>query len=446
MKIFLDTLGCPKAQVDAERILHYLLQEGNTQVTEPEAADAIIVNTCGFIEAAKQESINTILEYAEVKQSRPDMKLIVSGCLSERYGKDLQELIPEIDNLTGVRDPASIVNVLQSDYHPDTPQPYTDTVGNSDRELAFSGLYTAYLKISEGCNRRCSFCAIPGIRGPLRSRQPQDILAELDFLLSQGIKEIILIGEDLCSYGEDFQENTDLIGLLEQILERDVPWVRLLYLFPHPIIDRLTPLMQKHPRLCRYLDLPLQHSSPSILRQMSRPGDASAYLDILNRLRAQVPDLAIRSTFIIGFPGETEQDIDNLEHFLREAGMDRVGFFAYSDEEGTPAYLLPHKVKPALTAKRMERLMQCQADISREKLSARVTQSLICINDGISEELDGKVYLLCRSQYDAPEIDGCIWIDQASLGADSEYLSLFRARITGVKDANDLWGEFLSEI
>ncbi len=440
MKIFLDALGCPKALVDAERMLHSLRTADNSITSDPDEADAIIVNTCGFIDDAKQESINAILTYAEMKKSRPELKLIVTGCLTERYDLEIRKLIPEIDTIMGVRNPSIISEAIHSTQTSLIDQgDFKDTKGSSDRDLVFSGMNYAYLKISEGCDRRCSFCAIPGIRGNLRSRPIEDILTEASFLLDQGVQEIILIGEDLCSYGDDLDSATNLIILLENLLSLPIPWVRLLYLFPHPILREIAVLMTRYPNLCHYIDIPLQHASPAVLQAMNRPGDHSQYLAMLREMREIVPDLAIRSTFIIGFPGETQKDVDLLSDFLIEARLNRVGFFLYSDEEGTGAFSLPGKINHKQAQKRMDQLMLLQSSISKDLLSLQLGRILDCINDGIMEEWEGRSYLICRSRFDAPDIDGAIWVE---INAEEfESLTLFPVMVTGIKDQNDLWGK-----
>ncbi len=441
MRFFYDALGCPKALVDAEKMVHHLISDGNTLTHDPEEADAIIINTCGFIETAKQESINTILDYAGLKEKNPELKIIVSGCLSERYKGQLKELIPEIDNLLGVRDPSLINQALHSSFQGKMLDDgrFHDVQENDSRDLVFSGMNYAYLKISEGCDRACSFCAIPGIRGPLRSRSVEQIMQEARTLLAQGVKEIILIGEDLCAYGDDLDGSTGLIPLLENLLSLEIPWLRLMYLFPHPILKDIALLMKKYPNLCPYIDMPLQHASPSVLEKMHRPGGADQYLKMFQEIREIIPHISLRSAFIIGFPGESSQDVEVLAQFLKDARIDRVGFFTYSDEEDTKAYSMTPKISSLEIEKRLKYLAGVQQEISATLLEKYMGRTLICINDGIMSEQDGKVYHQLRSQHEAPEIDGVILVpgDQINMEEDD----FIKVKIHSVFNAYDLLGD-----
>ncbi|OHD54528.1 MAG: ribosomal protein S12 methylthiotransferase RimO [Spirochaetes bacterium GWF1_51_8] len=443
MKVFFDALGCPKALVDAEKIASIVQGAEHEIVLSPDDAQVVIVNTCGFIEQAKQESIDTILSYAELKKQRPDLKLIVSGCLTERYRNDLAESIPEIDSMIGVRDISKILKAIaeQSRDILDSGE-YREHDFDGSRTGLFSGMNYAYLKISEGCARQCSFCAIPAIRGKLRSRTIEDILNEARFLRENwGTEELILISEDTSFYGIDLYGEKSIIKLLEKLLEIDFHWIRLMYLFPDPVVEEIAVLMKREPRICRYIDIPLQHASAKILASMNRPGNAEEYLEMIGRVRDTVPEISIRSAFITGYPGETEEDHDILKKFLSGAALDRVGFFEYSDEEGTPAFDIGNKVPKRTAAKRTAELMGLQEKISIARLERRIGRVLECVNDGSSVEETGDTTLILRSEYDAPEIDGSVIVKTQSGITQEE--SFFNVRITGVIAPHDLQGEIV---
>ena len=437
MKFFFDALGCPKALVDAEKMIARLIEDGHEQVFLPEEADAVVVNTCGFIESAKQESVDTILEYAELKKQKK-LRLIVTGCLSERYAGELSNSIPEIDSMLGVRNPALISKTFSDSETQDILDrgEYKD-LSLSDRSLSFSGINTAYLKISEGCNRACAFCAIPGIRGAQRCRTLEDILNEARFLQENGIGELIVIGEDVTAYRGLSGEN--LIDVLDALNKLDFHWIRLMYLFPGDFMNEIIDYMAAHPKICSYIDIPLQHASAEILKAMNRQGNAESYLEMINTARGKIPDIAIRSTFIVGFPGESESDVEILADFLKKARLDRVGFFAYSDEEGTPAYDMMPKIKKHEIENRIVYLSEIQAEISRKNLSKRTGRVEECVNDGIVAKENGVAYHLLRSRSEAPEVDGVIKVptDQRP---DFQFTDV---KITAVSEEHDLEGVFV---
>jgi len=374
--------------VDAEKIASIVQNNDHEIVLSPGEAEVIIVNTCGFIDTAKQESINSILEYTEMKKDTPDLKIIVSGCLTERYRNELTKSIPEIDSMIGVRDIGKILDAIarKSEDILDNGE-YREYEFDGARTALFSGSHFAYLKISEGCARQCAFCAIPSIRGPLRSRSIDDILNEAKFLREEwDVRELILVSEDTSAYGQDRYGKQSIIDLLEKLIVMDFDWIRLLYLFPDGIVDEISELMSRSDKICRYFDMPLQHASARILRAMNRSGDAGTYLSMIERIRAKIPDAAIRSAFIVGFPEEDENDHAALAEFLKQARFDRVGFFEYSDEEGTPAYEMKGKVPAKVVRRRIEELSRIQEDISAERLGKRVGMTLKCINDGMVME------------------------------------------------------------
>lgn len=409
MKIFFDSLGCPKALVDAEKMSYLIEKEGHTLVNSTDEAEAIIVNTCGFIETAKKENIEAILNYAELKKEKPFLKIIVSGCLSERYREEILKAIPEIDAAIGVRDFTKIVEALSKKNRKkllDEGENRNDAFF-PERSLNFSGLNYAYLKISEGCNKKCSFCAIPAIRGKQRSRPIDNILKEADFLLSNGIREIILIAEDTSSYGIDIYGERKLSELLKRLNSMDFDWIRVMYLYPDESLLSTVEAISSLSKVCNYIDIPLQHVNKDVLTSMNREGSLDDYLLLIEKVRKINPDMAIRSSFIVGYPLETESAFNELKFFLKEAKLNRVGFFEFSREEGTQAYNIKPLFKKGVVKERIKEITQIQSDISKELLRKYIGRNLKCIFDGAISEDDGEI-LLFRTEYDAPEIDGAV--------------------------------------
>ncbi len=384
MKVFFDSLGCPKALVDAERMCFFIEKEGHVFVSTPEEADAIVINTCGFIEKAKRENIETILLYAALKKKKPSLKLVVSGCLSERYRLKLLETIPEIDSALGVRDFSMITEALKKNKNNKLLDEgdFKDMSFVSERTLNFSGLNYAYLKISEGCDRRCSFCAIPFIRGKQRSRKIEDIMKEAEFLREKGVEELIIVSEDNSLYGTDIYGKRKLNELLKALSSLDFGWIRVMYLFPDEYIYEIASTIVDFKNICRYVDIPLQHVSRKILFSMNRAGGYDEYLEMISKIRKIDSEFSIRTSFIVGYPGEDEEDFKELKSFLAEAKINRVGFFEYSDEEGTETFKLYPKVKKAIVRKRQRELMKIQRNISRENLKNYVGKKLKCVFDG----------------------------------------------------------------
>lgn len=412
------SLGCPKNLVDSEVMMGVLRRHGFQLTSDPERADVVVVNTCGFIDTAKQESIDTILEMAELKKSGSLEKLIVAGCLVERYRNDLQREIPEIDAVLGTSqleqiaeacsDPASFGRQESANAGRDAiTYLYSD---QTPRVLA-TAPHSAYIKISEGCDRPCTFCVIPEMRGHFRSRSPESILREVAQLGAAGTREVVLIAQESTLYGSDLGLRHGLADLLDRMAEaRDVDWIRFLYAYPTTASDRLFEVMSRHESLCNYLDVPLQHASRDVLKRMKRPGDRGYYEKLLERARSIVPGIAIRTTFIVGFPGETDADFDELVGFVRGAKFDRMGVFTYSDEEGTDAFLLDGKVDPAVAAERRDILMEIQREISRDRNQSHVGSIVDVMMEGRSEETDLLLQGRMRSQ--APEIDGVVLVNE----------------------------------
>jgi ribosomal protein S12 methylthiotransferase len=412
------SLGCPKALVDSERILTQLRAEGYQTVPTYEDADLVVVNTCGFIDDAVRESLDAIGE-ALAENGR----VIVTGCLGAQP-KKIRELHPSVLAITGPHAYESVVSAIHA-HLPPAHDPFLDLVPPQGVKL--TPRHYAYLKISEGCNHRCSFCIIPSMRGDLVSRPLGEVLDEAGRLVRAGVKELLVISQDTSAYGVDRGERGRLLELARGLGELGV-WVRLHYVYPYPHVDRLIPLMAEG-KLLPYLDVPFQHASPRILRQMKRPAGSADTLARIRRWRAIAPDLAIRSTFIVGFPGETDDDFEQLLDWLDEAQLDRVGCFEYSPVEGAAANALPDPVPDALKRERHERFMQRAAAISAQRLAARVGRKLRVLVDSV----EGGV-ALARSSADAPEIDGVVRIAGARDLKAGEFADV---EITG-SDAYDL--------
>ncbi len=447
MKVFFDALGCPKALVDAERMCYFLQKNDHELTFNPDEADAIVVNTCGFIEKAKKESINTIINYTQYKKKNPDLKIIVSGCLSERYKKELLDNLSEVDSAIGVRDPAKIIEALnqKNQYIKNLLDEGTYNDGNfiQERSLIFSGNHYAYLKISEGCDRICSFCAIPSIRGKQRSRKIEHILTEADFLLKNGIKELIIISEDTLSYGTDIYGKKTLPLLLKKLTKLGFDWIRIMYLFPETDVLEIAAMMNDFKNICRYMDIPLQHASRKILKSMKRPGGFDTNLSLIEKIRKINPEIRIRSSFIIGFPGETEDEYQSLRNFLVTAQIDRAGFFEYSNEEGTEAFLLKEKVNKKTTRSRIKELSMIQEAVSGRNLNRLKGKTLKCINDGFTLRINNKTVLVLRSEFDAPEIDGNVYIKWKE---EHQNMAFLNVKIDEIKGNHDLSGAAGEEI
>lgn len=442
-KISLVSLGCPKNLVDAEVMLGQLPAERFEIVVEEDQADIIIVNTCAFINDAKEESVDTILEVAEHKQHGRCKLLIVSGCLPQRYREQLQQQLPEVDLFIGTSEGARIVELIDRQWHAATPG---QEIGVPDYlydhttlRVNSSPVYSSYVKIAEGCSNRCSYCVIPQLRGDLRSRSIASLVAEVTRLVADGVTEINLIAQDITAFGDDRDDGATLPQLLRELVKIDgLVWLRLLYAYPEGITDELIELIAGEEKICNYLDLPLQHIDDALLQQMNRRMGEQQTRDLIVRLRQRIPELTLRTTFIVGFPGETRAQFDKLQHFVEEGHFERVGVFRYSREEGTPAAALPEQI-PAQTKKaRYNRLMKAQARVSFQKnraLIGRIEQVLV---EGYSEETD--LLLKGRSCRQAPDIDGhcLITSGQARIG---DYVKL---RITDSSDY-DLIGEMVGD-
>jgi len=409
---YLESLGCPRNTVDAEGIARLLAQAGYTGVSDPAQAEVLIVNTCGFIEAARAESLRVLRELAARK--RPGQLLIAAGCLSQRWGPKLADFIPALDGILGTRCWVDILRLLdrmrRAAQRPTTmlkPHDAMDDPLAQRWQVAVQGS-SAYLKIAEGCSAPCAFCAIPAIKGPARSRPLADVIADAEQLVRRGVQEIILIAQDTTAYGRDWGKRDELPHLIEALLRAtpDLRWLRLLYAYPQHISPRLIEVMASHPQVCHYLDMPLQHAHPDVLRRMRRPADIDAVRRLIAELRRAMPDIALRTSFIVGYPGETEEEFQALLDFVEEIQFDRVGVFTYSREEGTPAAELPGQLPEEVKEERYRQVMELQQGISLARNRAIVGRTLEVLVEGCDEGLS-----VGRSYRDAPEIDGLVLVE-----------------------------------
>lgn len=414
MKLYIETLGCPKNFNDSEGISGIWEKAGMCLTDDPVDADAILVNTCGFINDAKTESIEKIFDMARIKEEAAvdpeitDKILIVSGCLSQRYGEDLFEEIPEVDIFLGVNDYEKLPQMVKSlakgtraKAFSCEPEAFEEF---SARKLS-DNPYSATLRIAEGCNNRCAYCVIPQIRGKLRSRPMENILEEAKTLAANGCKELMLIAQDVTEYGRDLYGELRLPKLLRELCKVEgIQWIRLMYCYEDKITDELIEVMASEDKICHYIDIPLQHISDGVLKRMNRRSTTASIKDTIARLRAAMPDIHIRTTMIVGFPGETEEEFDELLDFIEETGFERLGVFAYSREEGTVAGDMEDQIEEDVKAQRVDAVMRRQLDISREINEEKVGNTMVVLVDGMDEE---GAYL-GRTQYDAPEIDNTV--------------------------------------
>ena len=405
MKVGFISLGCSKNLVDTEKAIA-IFKEGKYEiVNKPEEAEIIVVNTCGFIEAAKEEAINTILEMAEYKKQKCKY-LIAMGCLVERYKEELQKEIPEVDLWIKY----SEYNTFWSQIERLVEQKEIenrDFAEFTDRVIT-TGKYYAYLKIADGCSNRCTYCAIPYIRGPQVSRKMEDIIKEAQKLADKGYKEIILIAQDTTKYGTDIYQKPMLAELLRKLCEiENIQWIRFLYAYPETIDDELIQVVRENKKICKYFDIPIQHISDAVLKRMNRKSNGEIIRILIKKLRDQIPEVVIRTTVLVGFPGETETEFEELYQFIQEAKFDKLGAFSYSKEEGTPAEKLKDHLHPMTKKSRYNKIMKLQKEISKQNLQKNIGKKLKILVEGMS--FDQKYYI-GRSYMDVPEIDGVVYI------------------------------------
>ena len=415
--VYFTSLGCSKNLVDSQVMLGYMGLDGFSVATDPSESEVIIVNTCSFIEASKKESIDTILELADFKDPEVGRckALVVSGCMAQRYSQALEDDLPEVDLIIGTGEYNKIVPLLsaledgklEAKSHVEIPK-FIHT--EFDPRLNTSPFYTAWLKISEGCNRNCTFCIIPTLRGRLRSRTVESLVKEAEKLVTTGVRELNLISQDLSDYGVDLDENNNLYNLLKGLEEVEgVDWIRLFYFYPDELTDEVIQLMADSKKICSYLDMPVQHFSSAVLRRMNRRITGEKILERIAKLRELNPGIVIRTSIIVGFPGETEEDFNELLEGVKEARINHLGIFRYSDEEGTPAFRLPEKVDQDTIEERFDRLHEVQKEIAEELNEAFVGKEIEVLVEGKHEETD--LLLTGRHAGQAPDIDGSVLIN-----------------------------------
>jgi ribosomal protein S12 methylthiotransferase len=440
-KVSLVSLGCPKNLVDAEVMLGYLSKDHYEVTTDEMQADIIIVNTCSFIKEAKQESIDTILDLADRKHDARCRLLIVTGCLPQRYQEELAKELPEVDIFIGTGDYPRIAEIIDEKRNTEEQLCYTgdpNFVYNDEvPRLQSSPHYTAYLKIAEGCSNNCSYCVIPSLRGAMRSRPLATLLAEAKQLVAAGVKELNLIAQDITAYGKDLPEQPSLEGLIKELARMEgLKWIRLLYAYPDGITESLISLIKNEPKVCKYLDLPIQHISDPILKRMKRRIGEEETRTLIARLREEIPDIAIRTSLIVGFPGETAEDFKKLLQFVEETRFDRLGVFCYSREEGTPAAELPDQVSERVKRERHKKLMRTQARVSFKHNRTLVDSEEDVLVEGYSEETE--LLLKGRSSRQAPDVDGLVYITSGNANVGD----IVRLKITDSSDY-DLIGEIV---
>src|SRR5258706_13697335 len=464
-KVGFVSLGCPKNLVDSEVMMGFLARAGVEFSPRAEDADVIVVNTCSFIESAQRESVNTILEMAAHKTSGRAKKLVVAGCLVERFRDEISKWIPEVDAVVGT---GELQNILAATGIGPAPaqnnSPFVVLTSRAEGDArAAQGRFsrgqwdgaiadlpnylyddetprilatpksTAYIKIAEGCDHRCTFCIIPQLRGQFRSRRFESVVREAEQLVAAGTRELTLIGQDTTCYGEDLNLKDGLAILLERLAQiEDVRWVRFLYAYPNKVTTRILEAIASHKKICSYMDVPLQHASPSVLKSMRRGAGAEIFLKTIEKMRRIVPDITLRTTFIVGFPGETERDFEELCDFVRAAEFDWLGAFGYSDQEGAKAFALDAKVPAREMDQRRKKLMQIQKQISRKKKRSLVGKDFDLLLEGPSEETE--LLWEGRTVMHAPEIDGTVFVNDAPDGIELRAVDFHRCRITKAHD------------
>ena len=439
-KVGFVSLGCPKNLVDSEVMMGQLKEAGYEITNNPEEAETVVVNTCGFIESAKQESVEAILEATALKADGKAQRVVVAGCLVERYRDDLMKELPEVDAFIGTNEIGRILEAADETKNfrelPLLP------IGNKTATYLYdfdtprfraTDSHTAFIKIAEGCDRPCAFCSIPQMRGSFRSRRFGSILKEAEDLAKQGVREIVLIAQDSSRFGEDLGERDALAKLIRALGEIEyLEWIRVMYAYPTHISDAFLEAIAETPKAVKYLDMPLQHASRNVLKSMRRGGNRQSLEKLIKRVREKVPGITIRTTFITGFPGETEEDFEELLAFVRNCEFDNVGVFTYSDEEGTPAFVLPSKVDPKIAKQRRARLMKEQAKISKQKNKAKIGKTFKVLFEGLSQESD--LLFQGRLEGQAQEIDGYILINDMPEDFEPKVGGFYNVRISEAHD------------
>lgn len=430
------SLGCAKNLVNTEQMMALCRQAGFTVTGEPEGADVAVLNTCGFIDSAKSEAIQNILELAQLKERGQLKKLLVAGCLSQRYPEDILAELPEVDGILGTGSYTDVVHAVQSVMEGDQPTFFGDihnTIEDGARMVTTSP-YTAYLKIAEGCSNGCAFCIIPKLRGRYRSRSMDSLLAEAKELADSGVKELIVIAQDITRYGWDKKDGTSLAGLLTELCKLSFHWIRLHYLYPEAVTDELIEVIASQPKILHYLDIPIQHCNDRVLKAMNRRSTKADITTLFDKLRAAIPDVVIRTSIICGFPGETQEEFEELCEFLREQRLQRAGVFQFSCEEGTKAATMDDQVDGDVAARRVELLVELQSRVMDEYNEQRLGTVMEVLCEGFDSQMGcyaGRTYA------DSVDIDGRVYFTAAGLISAGEFVNV---RITGTEDG-DLTGE-----
>lgn len=436
-RIGMVSLGCPKNQVDAERMLALLKDEGYEIAYDAALSDVVIINTCGFIQSAKEEAIETILEFCTLKEEGRIKAVVVTGCLAERYRDEILSEIPQVDAVVGIGKNDELADIIRKIYCGEKVSTYgnKEDLCFDERRILSTPSYMAYLKISEGCNNRCTYCAIPDIRGRFRSRSIESIVTEAENLANGGVKELVLIAQDTTRYGEDLYGESKLAELLRELSKIEgLKWIRTLYLYPERITDELIDVFASEKKVVPYMDIPIQHCDREILKRMNRKGDEQSLIALIQKIREKIPGIILRTTLIAGFPGESEQQFESLCEFVRKARFDRLGCFAYSPEEGTAAAELDGQLDEDIKSRRAEIIYDEQSRIMFEKNEAQIGKTFEVVCEGFDR------YAECffgRSYMDAPEIDGKIFFTADKKPSPGEFI---KVKITDTLDF-DLLGE-----
>ena len=439
MKVGFISLGCSKNLIDTEILIGKFKKNRFKIVNIPQEADIIVINTCGFIESAKEEAINTILEMANYKKNKCKF-LIVMGCLVERYKEELEKAIPEVDLYIKFSEYYKLWNKIENlinNSKNEIIEEYNNCENNIGRVITTSKP-TAYLRIAEGCSNKCTYCAIPYIRGPFISRKIEDIILEAKHLAENGYKEIIIIAQDTTKYGIDIYGEPKLVELLNKISRiSGIEWIRFLYSYPETITDELIELVKENDKICKYFDIPLQHISNSVLKKMNRKSDEEGIRMLINKIRSNIPEVIIRTTFIVGFPGETKEDFETLYEFVKKEKFDKMGVFKYSKEDGTPAAKLPEQINGNTKNSRYNKIMKLQNDISNEKSQEKLGKEYKVLIE--NKTFDNKYYI-ARSYMDSPEIDGLIFIKNEKENLTGKFA---KCKIIDIKNGYDLIGKLI---
>lgn len=436
MKVAFISLGCAKNLVNTEQMMALTRDAGYELVSDPEGADVAVLNTCGFIDSAKSEAIQNILELAALKDAGKLGKLLVAGCLSQRYQDELEQEMPEVDGVLGTGSYTDIVSALEEVTAGGHPRHFGD-IDHTEEDgarVVSTPPYTAYLKIAEGCDNRCSYCIIPYLRGRYRSRSMESLLSEARALADRGVQELIVIAQDITRYGTDLYGRRRLGDLLTELCRLPFHWVRLHYLYPDEVDDDLIDVLAREHKILRYIDIPLQHINDGILKAMNRRSTKAEIIALLNKLRQRLPGLVLRTSLICGLPGEGEAEFEELCEFLQEAGIERAGIFQFSPEEGTPAAVMEHQVEPEVAARRVELLVELQSRVMDAYNESRLGETLEVLCEGFDPDMG---CYAGRSYADSPDVDGRVFFTAAGLVPAGTFVNV---RITGTSDG-DLTGE-----